>query len=276
MPWERQPAWLYLPHLADAQPRVGEGDKGGNADVTMNGAEDAERKSEPGRGGGDVQKSDGSQMCTSHGRGRGCAGNLPAAIVSALPAQLMEYEGSGGSRGRVDAAGDPGGRADRADGIRGQRNLPGACDDSYGVTCPEGRTIRGQGRLPGAGSGSDGGLPSVDGEGEGITTSSETRGMPSGSRGRDKEVRRRQIALSSIQRSLEDHAERVADKRRRLGDMPPPPTPAERMAALKERIAAKRRGGLAEPNGAGACAAAAADEAHHGSGVNAPAGQLSV
>ncbi len=114
----------------------------------------------------------------------------------------------------------------------------------------------------------------MNGGGEGITASSEAQGLRRASHARDREAQRRQGALSSIQRSLEDHAERVADKRRRLGDVPPLATPAERMAALRERIVSKRRGGAAVPNDAGACASAATSEAHHNNGAHEQAGDL--
>ncbi len=63
-----------------------------------------------------------------------------------------------------------------------------------------------------------------------------------------------------IQQSLEDHAERVA-KRRRCGDAPSLPTPAERLAALRARVAARASEEQPARNGGAAVAPAAAHAA---------------
>ncbi len=270
MPWERQPAWLYLPHLTEGEIRVGDGAYGSLAEP---GAEDADERSEPGQQGGYDSSGKVDQMRTSHGRADGCAENRPGAIAIASTSSTTRASGSAAGSGCSSAAGALRDRHSRADRIRGQSDLPGGCNDSSGVVNLARHSIRGQASLPGAGSEQSGGLASVNGGGEATTTSSESHGALRGSRGRDREARRRHGASSNIQRSLEDHAERVAEKKRRLGDVPPPATPAERMAALRQRIASRRQGGAAEPHGDGACAAAATAEAHHNNGAAERAGE---
>ncbi len=48
---------------------------------------------------------------------------------------------------------------------------------------------------------------------------------------------------AAIQRSLDDHAERVARKRQQVADLPPTPTAAERLEAIRRRVASR----LAQP-----------------------------
>ncbi len=259
MPWEKQPAWLYLPHQTDAQlDRSNDGD-GISAGQAVPGKEAAEETSKAGHREDDEGGHGGGQRRGSVARVDGCAEDPHGANSTVPPSMTIACAGSGGVRGGDGAAGNPRVWDGGADGIRGQNGLPGGHSDSSGVNVAGRRLIRGQRRLPGEGSSQGGGALSVNEGGEEVTASCETRGQRKNSRARDRETQR----WRGIQRSLEAHAERVEDKRRRLGEVPPLATPAERMAALRERIASKRRGGAAGPSGAGASASAATYEAHH-------------
>lgn len=153
--------------------------------------------------------------------------------------------------------------------IRGQDGLPGARGGSGRATDLQRGLIRGQSLLPGASGERDQRTSdAIDarGSGGGITADSAASGTSMGSGARCKATVRRQGAASSITWHLEDHAERVAAKRSRLGDQPPPISPAERLAALRARIASRKASCDAAPRGGDDCASAATAAADHGNG----------
>ncbi len=255
MPWERRPAWLYLPHLTDEQPGADDNAGEGSCMQALAAADEVDGHGQRRADGGLTE-----DLAGSDGRVRPSLSKLSAA--------------SGPGEGGGEVAMHPEDITDRADTIRGQEPLPGAHADSDRVDGLGSSEIRGQNLLPGTGSGRRRHLSDVNEGGEGNTASGESQGLQRGSRLQVRGTRRRQGAPCCILRSLEDHAERVAAKKRRQEGEPPPPTPAERMAALRERLASKKGASGAVPSGGNASSAAASFDAHHGNSGGERAGGL--
>ncbi len=142
-----------------------------------------------------------------------------------------------GARGGPDDAGirHPADRRRDARGIRGRGGTPGASARGSAHPTVRARTVDGLGEhVP-----SDGGRRTAEG------TIRGQRHVPGAldvdGRGRAQAIV--EARLSSISRSIQDHAERVAAKRARSGASPAEPSAAARMEALRRRVAARGNGG---------------------------------
>ncbi len=180
MPWERQPSWMYLPHLLDR-------------------AEDRQRD-KAGEQRPEVERSSGS--------GGGNVG---------MDRELQMHAAEGATRG--GQAGD--GSAGHA--IRGQRAVPGPEDaESRGGevdgAAHAAAQIRGPLTEPGARRG----------------------GGPAATAQQRLDARNAHLSIS-----LAQHADRVRKRRQECPNAGVGPTPGERVAALRRRIAEKRLRGQA-------------------------------
>ncbi len=203
MPWERRPAWMYLPHLDDEVHRAGgvndrkrSYDTGGDGACAADGGREVRAR----RGDDEYQKGSASSS-GAH------SGTPPAAAHSAVQGVNVPILG----QQPRDAAAGTGHPA--ATEIKGRDNLPGA---EAATVAPDLRAaavgrIRGHDLVPG----------------------------PAGADALSRARQRLDARNSLLAQSLADHAERV-DRRSREGSRTQQPTVAERMAAIRRRLAERQ------------------------------------
>ncbi len=211
MPWMRPPSWLYpqpLVHHLTAEATLDTEAKrrrlitAGHDEQKIEGAAADEAAATAPAGAGQLRNHD-SEAATTHGA---AAAALTTIARAGIDMAMMDP--SAGEQSTSAAAA----RSEGHDGIRGRDATPGArgSDDALPAT------IRGPDGRPGA---------QLDG---GVVLSTA-----------QKQLDRRNWHLRT---SLELHAERVRDKRGRAQGESGGPTAAERMDAIRRRIAQRERG----------------------------------
>ncbi len=243
MPWERPPPWLYLPHLAEAQPGVGQDRKRrkvGPAPSTDDGG--SGHMNHEGRRIGDVVEQEVTERA------------FPAAMA-ARPDEVATWH-----RGRETECGQT--NADtRGSGIRGQGLLPGARlrqETDAGHAWGGGNAV------------AQGGQGSTDAVSRHRPTacarSGEIRGQSDlpGAAGRS----RREMTMASIQRLRAEQAALLTARgdRERLR---PGASPSARLEALRARISARASSSNSAPVCSNARTEAATAAADHANGTRA-------
>ncbi len=210
-PWMRPPAWLYLPH-GGATAGHETVDRAKMRRVDEDQLEGTQVDNSVAEDGGLIR---GRVDLTVQPLG---ASQPAAAAASTCPLGERAIRGRAGSPGtaRLDT--------DAADGLSMSAGgtwsaQPAAKAAAAGAPAGSAGGIRGQDRLPGQGSAGGGGRMQA----------------------------RVDAQLSSIAISIQDHAERVAAKRARHGDLPAGPTASARLEALRRRVAERVRPAAAHP-----------------------------
>ncbi len=152
------------------------------------------------------------------------------------PAHRREPEHAAGDAGDAPRAARGDDRGDRRPGSSSDRGT-----DSSAWTC----TISGRGSAPGGRAELARSSRIDDDRGEDAAHGIRGQPPPPGTvacGGRERERARLEARQSHLRRSLDDHAERVAAKRARDGGQPATASAADRLAALRRRVASKCTG----------------------------------